>query len=144
MALKDLPRIDLVVISHNHCDPLDLDTIKALEAQVGGPPVFAVPLGIDLWMRNLGVSHVERFDWRDVKTLLGLDIHFLPSQHWSSRSLGDRNETLWGSWFLKSGKNLICLISISSHPSHFFSLVILGTRQIFLKSENYLGQSTLR
>jgi N-acyl-phosphatidylethanolamine-hydrolysing phospholipase D len=101
VALNELPRIDLVVISHNHYDHLDRDTIKALEAQAGGPPVFAVPLGVDLWMRSLGVSHVERFDWWDVNTLLGLDIHFLPSQHWSSRSLGDRNATLWGSWFLK-------------------------------------------
>jgi N-acyl-phosphatidylethanolamine-hydrolysing phospholipase D len=101
VALSDLPRIDLVVISHNHYDHLDRDTIKALEAQAGGPPVFAVPLGIDLWMTGLGISRVERFDWWDSKTLLGLDIHFLPSQHWSSRSLGDQNATLWGSWFLK-------------------------------------------
>ena len=106
VSLDELPRIDLVVISHNHYDHLDVNTIRALEAQTGGPPVFAVPLGVDIWMKNLGATRVERFDWWDTKPLCGLDVHFLPAQHWSSRRLTDRNATLWGGWLLKETTSL--------------------------------------
>lgn len=122
VLLSELPRIDLVIISHNHYDHLDVNTIKALQAQPGGPPVFAVPLGVDLWMKDLGISRVERFDWWEAKSLMGLDVYFLPSQHWSSRSLTDRNATLWGSWLLKE-KTLLQLSGTqnTSGKSLFFA-----------------------
>jgi hypothetical protein len=66
-----MPQSWYKLISHNHYDYLDVSTIKALEAQSSGPPLFAVPLGIDIWIKDLGVSRVERFDWWDTKTLLG-------------------------------------------------------------------------
>jgi N-acyl-phosphatidylethanolamine-hydrolysing phospholipase D len=100
-TLAELPRIDLVVISHNHYDHLDTNTVKALQSQTGGPPIFAAPLGIDLWLKEQGVTRVERFDWWDSKKLLGVDVHFVPAQHWSSRSPFDRNATLWGGWVIK-------------------------------------------
>jgi N-acyl-phosphatidylethanolamine-hydrolysing phospholipase D len=100
-TLAELPRIDLVVISHNHYDHLDTNTVKALQSQPGGPPIFAAPLGIDLWLKDQGVTRVERFDWWDTKKLLGVDVHFVPAQHWSSRSPFDRNATLWGGWVIK-------------------------------------------
>jgi N-acyl-phosphatidylethanolamine-hydrolysing phospholipase D len=105
VTLAELPRIDLVVISHNHYDHLDTDTVKALQAQAGGPPLFAVPLGIDLWFKDLGITNVERFDWWNTKSLLGVDIHFVPAQHWSSRSPFDTNATLWGGWVIKEKAN---------------------------------------
>ena len=49
LALEQLPRIDLVLISHNHYDHLDLDSVQALNRQPGGPPLFVVPLGIERW-----------------------------------------------------------------------------------------------
>jgi N-acyl-phosphatidylethanolamine-hydrolysing phospholipase D len=102
VRLDELPRIDLVVISHNHYDHLDLDTVTALERQPGGGPLFAAPLGVDRWLKAQGVARVERFDWWDEKKLLGLDVHMVPVQHWSARSFWDRNETLWGGWVLKT------------------------------------------
>ena len=101
--LSELPRIDLVLISHNHYDHLDHDTVMALKAQPGGEPLFAVPLGIDLWLREHGITRVERFDWWDTKKLLGAELHFVPAQHWSARTPFDRNATLWGGWVLKAG-----------------------------------------
>ncbi len=102
VQLKELPRIDLVLISHNHYDHLDINTVKALQAQQGGPPQFVVPLGVDLWFKDLGIStNVQRFDWWESKSLLGVELHFVPSQHWSSRSPFDQNATLWGGWIVK-------------------------------------------
>lgn len=102
LAVDELPHIDLVLVSHNHYDHLDRDTVRALRRQPGGEPLFAVPLGVDAWMRAQEVRRVERFDWWDSRTLRGVEIHFVPAQHWSARGLTDRNATLWGGWVLRT------------------------------------------
>lgn len=99
-SLSDLPRIDVVLISHNHYDHLDTQTVKMLNRQPGGPPLFVVPLGVDLWMQDQGISRVQRLDWwesiRVPATSGEVTVHLVPAQHWSSRSPWDRNMTLWG------------------------------------------------
>ena len=104
IALKDLPRIDLVLISHNHYDHLDVESVRALNAQAGGAPLFIVPLGVKKWMAGEGITNVQQLDWwdsRTVKTAQGeVELHFTPVQHWSARSLGDRRATLWGGYAL--------------------------------------------
>ncbi|MBU6468287.1 MAG: MBL fold metallo-hydrolase [Betaproteobacteria bacterium] len=110
VRLDQLPHIDVVLISHNHYDHLDLPTIKALSKQVGGPPLFLVPLKIKRWMldnvEDLNTEQhkdkVKEFNWHQSISLTGktanFEFTFLPVHHWSARSLWDRNETLWGSW----------------------------------------------
>ncbi len=100
-TLAELPRIDLVTISHSHYDHLDRATILALNTQPGGPPRFLVPLGMERWMRAQGVDNVERFDWWDTKTIAGLQVTHVPAQHWSARTPFDRNQSLWGGWVLR-------------------------------------------
>jgi N-acyl-phosphatidylethanolamine-hydrolysing phospholipase D len=101
VQLAELPRIDIVLISHNHYDHLDRPTVLQLKAQAGGEPLFLVPLGIDDWLKNEGLTKVKAFDWWDQQAVLGLNVHFVPAQHWSSRSPFDRNATLWGGWVLE-------------------------------------------
>jgi N-acyl-phosphatidylethanolamine-hydrolysing phospholipase D len=98
LAIGDMPHIDVVVISHNHYDHLDRDSIHLLARQAGGSPVFLVPLGIKTWLANLGITRAVELDWWDVHEHAGVEFHFTPVQHWSARSLGDRNKTLWGGW----------------------------------------------
>ncbi len=102
IALAELPHIDAVLISHSHYDHLSLDSLRALYRQKGGPPMLYAPLGIDLWLaRHVtdgDASRIVRLDWWDKASLRGLELQLLPVQHWSSRSLWDRNETLWGAW----------------------------------------------
>lgn len=106
VALSDLPRIDVVLISHNHYDHLDRDTVLALNRQPGGPPLFIVPLGVDLWMRDEGITRVQRMDWWDRHAVPApggeLTVHLVPVQHWSSRTSFDRNATLWGGFVVET------------------------------------------
>lgn len=96
VALADLPRIDAVLVSHNHYDHLDLASCRALAAQPGGSPLFVVPLGLADWFRRRGVERVVELDWWQQHTLDGVDIALVPAQHWSARGLADRMKTLWG------------------------------------------------
>jgi L-ascorbate metabolism protein UlaG (beta-lactamase superfamily) len=109
LPLAELPRIDVVLISHNHYDHLDRDTVLALNRQPGGPPLFVVPLGVDLWMQAEGITRVQRMDWWDTLPLPApggaLQLHFVPVQHWSSRTPFDRNATLWGGFVLQAQVN---------------------------------------
>jgi N-acyl-phosphatidylethanolamine-hydrolysing phospholipase D len=98
LAIADLPKIDVVLISHNHYDHLDVDSIKALVNQGWAEPLFIVPLGLKDWFNKLGVTHVKELDWWDSVTEKGVEFNFTPVQHWSARGLGDRSQTLWGGW----------------------------------------------
>jgi N-acyl-phosphatidylethanolamine-hydrolysing phospholipase D len=104
LTAAQLPHIDVVLISHNHYDHLDRDTVSALNKQPGGPPLFLVPLGIKAWMAGLGISNVRELDWWQQTTVLGLAIDFVPVQHWSARSPFDRFETLWGGWVVRAAR----------------------------------------
>jgi N-acyl-phosphatidylethanolamine-hydrolysing phospholipase D len=98
IALADLPRIDVVLISHNHYDHLDFDSVKSLSQQSGGAPLFLVPLGIKDWFSKAGITTVKELDWWDSVVEKGVEFNLTPVQHWSARSLGDRTQTLWGGW----------------------------------------------
>jgi N-acyl-phosphatidylethanolamine-hydrolysing phospholipase D len=98
IELRDLPRIDVVVISHNHYDHLDRPSVKALANQAGGPPLFLVPLGLKSWLAGLGIDRAVELDWWDAHVHADVEFQLTPAQHWSGRSLSDRNKTLWGGW----------------------------------------------
>ena len=101
-TLAELPHIDLVLVSHNHYDHLDADTIDALNRQPGGAPLFVVPLGVEVWMRDRGVQRVQAFDWWDSKPVAGVEVSCVPVNHWSARNPFDRNATLWGGWVIRA------------------------------------------
>ena len=98
LALSQLPPIDVVVISHNHYDHLDRGTVEALAQQVGGSPLFLVPLGNRAWFESIGVSRVQELDWWQSQRVGAVDFTLTPVQHWSGRGLTDRLQTLWGGW----------------------------------------------
>jgi L-ascorbate metabolism protein UlaG (beta-lactamase superfamily) len=104
LAIADLPHIDAVLISHNHYDHLDLPSVRALAQQAGGPPVFMVPLGVDVWFRiNVpAATDLRPLDWWGQTVVGPALLTLLPVQHWSSRTPFDRNQTLWGAWAVRT------------------------------------------
>ncbi len=98
LSLAQLPPIDVVLISHNHYDHLDKNTVLALSNIAGAATLFIVPLGVKTWFTSLGIRNVKELDWWDSTTVNGVEFHFTPVQHWSARGLGDRSQTLWGGW----------------------------------------------
>jgi L-ascorbate metabolism protein UlaG (beta-lactamase superfamily) len=99
--IADLPRIDLVLISHNHYDHLDLVSVLRLAAMPQGSPRFLVPLGLKAWFEALGITRVDEYDWWQETRAGDLKIIFVPVQHWSKRRLDDANQTLWGGWVVE-------------------------------------------
>jgi N-acyl-phosphatidylethanolamine-hydrolysing phospholipase D len=96
LALAALPPIDFVLVSHNHYDHLDLATLRRLAT--GGRTRFLVPLRVGALLRSAGIHAVDELDWWDVRRIGGVDVHFVPSQHWSGRGVTDQSATLWGGW----------------------------------------------
>ncbi len=102
LSYDQLPHIDVVIISHNHYDHLDLDSVQRLNAQAGGAPLFLVGLGNKPWMNEAGITNVREMDWWQQTEVSGLEITFVPVQHWSARGVTDRFKTLWGGWVVKT------------------------------------------
>ena len=96
-----LPKIDVVMISHNHYDHLDEASVKRLAAMPQGSPRFLVPQGQKAWFEERGITRVDEFDWWQTTEEGPLRITMVPVQHWSKRTLTDTNGTLWGGWVVE-------------------------------------------
>jgi N-acyl-phosphatidylethanolamine-hydrolysing phospholipase D len=101
IRFEDLPRIQAVVISHDHYDHLDLGTVQRLAREHN--PTFFVPLGLRAWLLERGITNVVELDWWQSRTLHGLTFTATPAQHSSGRGLFDQNERLWASWVVTGG-----------------------------------------
>lgn len=101
IKMEELPHIDIVIISHDHYDSLDTNTVRKLRSRAGGDKTaFFVPLGLGEWFQRLGVTNVMEMDWWDEQQRDGLRIIATPMQHWGKRSPFSRNEHLWASWVI--------------------------------------------
>ncbi len=102
--VQDLPKIDVVLISHNHYDHLDIKTIRQLTKQQQDPPEFFVPSGLGSWFERMNVSSVKEYDWWESDLWNGWQVTAVPAQHFSGRGLRDRNATLWCGWVIGRGR----------------------------------------
>lgn len=120
-TVDDLPAVDVMLITHDHWDHLDHDTVVALERKVS--QVF-VPLGVGVYFEQWGYAQdkVREGDWYDK---LAIDnnfaVHFTPARHYSGRAL-TRNKTLWAGFVLESGQRRILLGGDSGYGPHFKEL----------------------
>jgi L-ascorbate metabolism protein UlaG (beta-lactamase superfamily) len=100
IPLDKLPSIDIVTVSHNHYDHLDIRSLQKL-SQNNPKAIFLVPAGDKKLLKRKKIKNVYDFDWWKSIEHKGFKITFTPVQHWSKRSLFDRNKSLWGGWFFK-------------------------------------------
>lgn len=102
IAFEDLPPIDLVLISHNHYDHLDLATLNRLWDH--SKPQIIVPLGNDQIISDYNPAIIsEAYDWGDVVQITSeVAVHLEPMHHWSARGLFDRNKALWAAFTITS------------------------------------------
>jgi len=111
----ELPGLDWVLLSHAHRDHLDRPSVLSLERR--WKPHYAVPLGLDRFLRRWGIpaERVVALDWgQSVADLDDLGITCLPARHWSQRELGDRNRTLWCSFLVRRGGNRVYYVGDSA------------------------------
>jgi N-acyl-phosphatidylethanolamine-hydrolysing phospholipase D len=102
VAWDALPPIDGVLISHNHYDHLDRSTVSRLVA-LAPDASWAAPLGVGGWLRRRGVRQVVELDWWDSVEWGVVTLTATPAQHFSSRTVWDRNATLWTGWVARAG-----------------------------------------
>ena len=102
LTLDQLPAIEGLILSHDHYDHLDTATIEALRERVQR---YFVPLGVGARLQEMGVApqRIEEFDWWQRSKHGDVEITAAPAQHFSGRTLWDRDRTLWASWVVQSG-----------------------------------------
>jgi len=100
VTLDDLPPIDLVLISHNHYDHLDIETLKSLAERCS--PIVVTGRGNTPVLQQAGLGTIQELDWWESFRHRALDIVFTPTQHFSGRGLFDRQKSLWGGFVMAS------------------------------------------
>lgn len=124
IALADLPAIEVVVISHDHYDHLDMATVKTLAARGSR---FAVPLGIGAHLEAWGVpeAQISELDWYQSAAVGGLQITATPARHYSGRNPLRADVTLWASWVVKGPQHAFFF---SGDSGYFDELQKIGAK----------------
>lgn len=120
LSFESLPKIDVVIISHNHYDHLDLETLKKLDEKF--QPLILVPLGDEKLLQHEGIKNVKALDWWEEERIKDIKFTFTPSQHWSARGLWDKNDCLWGSFMIDSGDQKIYFAGDTGYGKHFLDI----------------------
>ncbi|WP_422080196.1 MBL fold metallo-hydrolase [Ulvibacterium sp.] len=118
IEIEKLPKIDAVLISHDHYDHLDYKSIKRLKDKV---EMFYTPLGVGVHLQawGIGKERISELDWwQDVK-FEGLTFTCTPAQHFSGRKFNNRQSTLWSSWVIQSQSESIFFSGDSGYGPHF-------------------------
>uniref|UniRef100_A0AAU3GR63 MBL fold metallo-hydrolase n=1 Tax=Streptomyces sp. NBC_01401 TaxID=2903854 RepID=A0AAU3GR63_9ACTN len=111
-----LPPVDAVLISHNHYDHLDAPTLRRLPRNTP----FLVPAGLGRWFRRRRFTHVTELDWWESVELGGVRFDFVPSHHWSKRTLLDTCRSLWGGWVLGDAQGRRLYFAGDTGYGHWF------------------------
>lgn len=102
VALADLPPLDVVLITHDHYDHLDMDAVRALASNPSQQRMqFVTALGVGAHLESWGIPgrRITELDWSDTAHVGALRMTAMPARHFSGRTLA-RNQTLWASWVI--------------------------------------------
>ena len=118
IEVQKLPKIDAVLISHDHYDHLDYQSISILKDKVD---TFYTPLGVGVHLEAWGVlkEKIIELDWWQETTFFDLKFVCTPARHFSGRKLSNRQSTLWSSWVIQSSTENIFFSGDSGYDTHF-------------------------
>lgn len=116
--IDQFPEIDLLLMTHDHYDHLDLDSINKLKSKT---KKWFVALGVSRHLEAWGIpsNDIQEFDWWDEADFGGIHFTFTPSRHFSGRGLTDRAKSLWGGWVMKSEKHNLYWSGDGGYGDHF-------------------------
>jgi len=118
LLFESLPKIDVVIISHNHYDHMDLPSLRKLWKN--DEPLFIVPLGNAKLLKAEGITRIIELDWWQTYSLNAFhSITLTPAQHWSGRTLFDHCKALWGGYLIISKSLKIFFAGDTGYNSHF-------------------------
>lgn len=117
LPLERLPPLQLALVSHDHYDHLDVDTLRALDA--AHAPMFVTGLGNRAFLEGLGLRHVLELDWWQCAHVAGARITYVPARHWSGRAPFGRNRTLWGGFLVERGPRSLYFAGDTGYGAHF-------------------------
>ncbi|MDB6111887.1 MAG: hypothetical protein JWR69_3637 [Pedosphaera sp.] len=121
LAFQDLPAIQMVFVSHNHYDHMDLRTLDKLRQTFD--PLFVTPVENGRTLRSKGITKIIELDWwQSHRVKGGITLTLTPAQHFSSRSLCDRNRALWGGFFVATDQMKIYFAGDSGYAEHFIEI----------------------
>lgn len=106
LALDALPEIDAVLVTHNHLDHMDAPSLRAL-ARRPESPLFIVPQGLSPWFASRGFARCVELAWWQSVRVGECTVTFVPSQHWSRRSIADEDRSHWGGYMIESGSTRV-------------------------------------
>jgi len=118
IPIDQLPNIDVITVSHNHYDHLDLRSLKKIY-KANPNAIFLVPKGDKKRLERRGIENVKEFLWWEDIEIKGSKFTFTPVQHWSARGITDRNKSLWGGWFMNLKSEIIYHAGDTGYSSDF-------------------------
>ncbi|MCB1178447.1 MAG: MBL fold metallo-hydrolase [Leptospiraceae bacterium] len=118
IKLEELPEVDYIIISHDHYDHLDMETIKFFKDK---KTKFVTPLGVTSHIKDWGIEKERLFelDWWQNIQLGDTELILAPAQHFSGRRGFQGNKTLWGSWIVKGKDKSLYFSGDSGYDTHF-------------------------
>lgn len=117
-SLADLPKIDLLLISHNHYDHMDLPSLRAIQRR--DDPLVVTPLGNAVHLAKAGMHRAMEGDWwQQVQPREDLRVTITPARHFSARTLWDRGRSLWGGMMLETAGKRLYFAGDSGHGRHW-------------------------
>ena len=117
---EDLPHIDVVLLSHNHYDHLDLAALRRLNDRRQSE--FVVPARAGQVLRSRSIGPVHELDWGESLALFPCTIHSVPALHFSARGLFDRNRSLWCGYVIEAAGRVVYFAGDTGFGSHFASI----------------------
>jgi L-ascorbate metabolism protein UlaG (beta-lactamase superfamily) len=119
--ISELPELDLVVLSHDHYDHLDYESVQRLKGKT--KYVFsALGVGRHLKKWEVDPGKITEFDWWEDRVFNEIKITFIPSRHFSGRGPNDRAKSFWGGWVFRTARENIWFSGDGGYGSHFYEI----------------------